>query len=331
MCKMRRIVLLVSLVVALLASACKPIPPPEPTSTVQDVVPAPTESRAANAEVVTGTVTAAEVEAVADPAADRLLQEGIQYHEAGDYEKAIATFTEAIELNPTLTGAYTHRAASHLRLGDNESAIADSDEAIRLDAKNADAYLYRGVAQCYEGLFEACAQDLTKSILLNPTSVDAHVYRGAAYFFLEEYAAVARDCTLSLHLSGGYFLPIELCLNVISELIAPEFEKVEAAMEDYNTAIRLNPDAAGVYFLRGLTYRAHGEMEAAIQDLKDALRLDPLLGDPLLMYWTFAYEDSADPAADIAQLEIALALVEPDSVLERLVQSSLENLRAKQQ
>ena len=230
----------------------------------------------------------------------------------------------------SLIPAYTHRAASHLRLGDNESAIADSDEALRLDAKNADAFLYRGVAQCYEGQFDACAQDLTKSILLNPTSVDAHVYRGAAYFFLEQYAAVARDCTLSLHLSGGYFLPIELCLNVMGELIDPEFEKVEAAMEDYSTAIRLNPDAAGVYFLRGLTYRAHGEMEAAIQDLKEALRLDPLLGDPLLMYWSFAYEDSADPSADIAQLEIALTLVDPDSVLEMLVQSSLEDLRVKQ-
>jgi len=51
------------------------------------------------------------------------------------------------------------------------------------------------------------------------------------------------------------------------------------ALADYSEAIRLDPSSAEYYFWRGLTHCALGaENETAIDDLEEALRLDPNYG-----------------------------------------------------
>ena len=66
----------------------------------------------------------------------------------GDYDKAIADFTEAIRLNPKIAKAYNNRGLAYENKGDYDKAIADCTEAIRLDPKFAEAYHNRGAAYC---------------------------------------------------------------------------------------------------------------------------------------------------------------------------------------
>ena len=52
---------------------------------------------------------------------------------------------------------------------------------------------------------------------------------------------------------------------------APETESIE----DYNEAIRLDPDDANAYYNRGWDYDELGEYEKAIEDYSQVIRLDP--------------------------------------------------------
>jgi tetratricopeptide (TPR) repeat protein len=321
--KVQRYLTISLLIVPLLTAACKPIQPPTPTPGRQSATATP-------APAATAMVTD-------DSAAKGLLEEGNEYFNAGDYENAIASFTESIQHNPDLAAAYVRRAAAYLRIRDFEAAIPDCDAAIRLNPTDADAYLYRGISYSYLGDFDQAIADLTEAIRLNNGSVDAHVYRGASYYFAKHYAASVQDCTEAVRLSGGYFLPAEICINVMGKLASPDFEDLEAAIEDYDAAIDLDPDAAAAYLFRGLAKRSLGEIEAAVMDLEEALRLDPFLSDLLLMYWSIAYANPFDPSftvedpeAAIEDLEFALSLVEPDSVLAVIIESSLTQLRAEQ-
>jgi tetratricopeptide (TPR) repeat protein len=45
--------------------------------------------------------------------------------------------------------------------------------------------------------------------------------------------------------------------------------------EDYNEAIRLNPDSAGVYNNRGNARQNNGNLDGAIEDYNEAIRLNP--------------------------------------------------------
>src|SRR5262245_12408840 len=64
----------------------------------------------------------------------------------GDYDRAIATASEAMQLDPKTALAFINRGIAYARKGDNDRAIADFNEAIRLDPTNAIAVGSRGLS-----------------------------------------------------------------------------------------------------------------------------------------------------------------------------------------
>jgi tetratricopeptide (TPR) repeat protein len=54
-------------------------------------------------------------------------------------------------------------------------------------------------------------------------------------------------------------------------------DDLDRAIADYGEAIRLDPEYAEAYYGRGLTYRNKGDLERAIADYSEAIRLDPKL------------------------------------------------------
>jgi len=56
-----------------------------------------------------------------------------------------------------------------------------------------------------------------------------------------------------------------------------ELEQVrhQEAIEEYNQAIRSNPDRAESYFNRGFFYQKNGQGELAIMDFDETIRIDP--------------------------------------------------------
>ena len=64
----------------------------------------------------------------------------------GRLGEAIVRYSEAIRLAPTLTIAYSGRAAVYNALGQYELAIQDADQAISLEPWVASAYNHKGLA-----------------------------------------------------------------------------------------------------------------------------------------------------------------------------------------
>ena len=83
--------------------------------------------------------------------------------------KPIFHFTRAIRRRQT-AGAYCSRGMTYLRIGDFERAIADFTWALQLDSKHALAYLGRGVAYREVGRFTRAIADFTTHIWIRPTS-----------------------------------------------------------------------------------------------------------------------------------------------------------------
>jgi len=50
------------------------------------------------------------------------------------------------------------------------------------------------------------------------------------------------------------------------------------AIDDFNQAIRLNPNYATAFYLRGNAFDSKGQYDAAIEDYTQAIRLDPTKG-----------------------------------------------------
>ena len=78
----------------------------------------------------------------------KYVSSGDAYYAKGDYDRAIADYTQALRLDPDAV-RYTNRGNAYRNKGDNDRAIADYNDALRLDPNYARAYNQRGYAYHY--------------------------------------------------------------------------------------------------------------------------------------------------------------------------------------
>ena len=69
---------------------------------------------------------------------------GNAYRDRVDFDKAVADYTKAVELNAGYAEAYYNRGKLYDEAGEYDKAIADFSAVIELEPEHADAYGYRG-------------------------------------------------------------------------------------------------------------------------------------------------------------------------------------------
>ena len=130
-----------------------------------------------------------DIEEVLQAALDRPSQQRVSFLEeacAGDYElignfdKAIADYTEAVRLNPTDPAAYSGRGYVNVQAGNLNRASADYDQATRCIPKDASGYVFRGRAYFAKGNHKAAASDFAKATQLS--SNDDQVLNSLSWF-----------------------------------------------------------------------------------------------------------------------------------------------------
>ncbi|MDD5085168.1 MAG: tetratricopeptide repeat protein [Candidatus Omnitrophica bacterium] len=110
-----------------------------------------------------------------------------------EFDKSIEDFTRMIELKPENSEVYANRGLAYNMRGELDKAVSDFDKAIELDPINVRAYFNRGVAYKDKGDIDKAISDWTKAIELNPFYAEAYNNRAAAYFFKKEYDKSRQD------------------------------------------------------------------------------------------------------------------------------------------
>jgi tetratricopeptide (TPR) repeat protein len=165
-----------------------------------------------------------------------LLDEGKTYCQEGDCVRALAAFTEAIQLEPRNAKAYYLRGSVFfIMTGEVSKAIMDFSQAIRCDATQVEFYRARAEACIHAGEYDQAITDYSEVIRL---AADA------AAFSDRSLAHIAKR----------------------------EFEK---AIADATEAIRRDAGFAKAYFNRGSALGEEGRYDLAIADFQKAIELDP--------------------------------------------------------
>ena len=115
------------------------------------------------------------------------------YWKKGEDEAAIADYSRAIEISPTVS-VYLNRAYIYVHRRDYDRAIADYTSIIEIDPK--EAYVYYGVrAGVYEteGDYDHAIADFTKQIEIKPDDSAAYVRRSTAYAINHNSVAALAD------------------------------------------------------------------------------------------------------------------------------------------
>ncbi len=208
---------------------------------------------------------------------------GVVRYNAGEPEKALDFFTEAIEAEAMalkdvpedgkcdvdVSEAHFYRGNAYADLDDYERAIEGYDQAIALKPDLALAYNNRGVAYGNQGNYERAIEDFDQAIELQPDAA-AYSNRGAAYCNLGNYEQAIEDFDQAIALQPDY-------AGAYSNRGAAycNLGNYEQAIEDFDQAIALQPDYAGAYNNRGIAYVDLGDPKRAIEDFDQAIALQP--------------------------------------------------------
>jgi len=94
-------------------------------------------------------------------------RKGDTYYEQGQFDEAIAEYTEAVNADPDFARAYSNRAAAYCHIEEYDKAIADCSKAIELDPNLAVLYYNRGFAYRLLGKKAKAIADFEKCIELS--------------------------------------------------------------------------------------------------------------------------------------------------------------------
>jgi tetratricopeptide (TPR) repeat protein len=161
---------------------------------------------------------------------------GVSYSDLGQSDKAIADFSEAIEIDPKFRDAYASRGNAYGNLGQWNKEIADCSRAIEIDPKCVIAYSDRGIAYCNLGQWDKAITDFSRAIVIDPNYIKAYSNRGVAYGNLGQWNKEITDCS---------------------------------------KAIEIDPNHAKAYYNRGVAYSNLGQWDMAIADYSRAIKIDP--------------------------------------------------------
>ena len=203
-------------------------------------------------------------------AAHAYYNRGNVYHNKGEFGRAIVDYNKAIELKPDYAGAYYNRGVAYGEKGDTDRAIADYNKAIQLDTNCAMAYYNRGNVYIDKGDVGCAIVDYTKAIGLNPDYTEAYYNWGNAYYNKDEFDCAIVDYTKAIELNPNLR---EVYNN--RGLVHGNTGHPDRAIKDFTRAIELDPNYTGAYYNRGVAYYKKGDFERAIEDFDKALQLKP--------------------------------------------------------
>jgi tetratricopeptide (TPR) repeat protein len=255
---------------------------------------------------------------------------GLAYWDRNDYPHALEAFQRAVKVGPSSAEAHNWLGVAILEKSDLPGAIAEFRKAVSLDPKSTRAYTNLGSALAKSGELGEAVEAFQKALALEPGSLAAHMNlgvalreKGDAEGALQHLRRVASanpananvqyELGQTLRQAGdltGAIAAFEKALEIDPEL-REGYYALGVALKQQSAAARklsLPPASpADELYKRGQESAARGELDAARQQLTEALRVDEghaeahnLLG--------FIVGQQGDLPASLVHLERAIAL-----------------------
>lgn len=199
---------------------------------------------------------------------------GIGHYELGEYDRAVAAYSTALQSAPNMIDLYLNRARAYEKLRRLTEAGADYDAALRIDRSSPEVYQGRGVMLLAHGDPGRAIKDFDRVISLKPQWISNYFNRGVAHYQVGNYKNADQDFSTVIRHNpsdAGAYLNRARTRAALGR---------SDAMDDFNTALEVDPEWGGGWFARGKYHDATGNREAANQDFLRAFELgypDPWL------------------------------------------------------
>jgi tetratricopeptide (TPR) repeat protein len=197
--------------------------------------------------------------------------------------EAVKLLQDIIHKRKDFTDAYSNLARIYESQGSHEEALATMETAYQNNPENYGVILNYGILLVKTGHLEEGIAFLRKAIGIIETDPDAWIQLGLAYSIKREFQKALEfyEKALTLDNTNAW---IHDNLGFLHFSIYQKTGKVEdndAALENFQKAIELDPHLASAYNGLGGAYKAAGQLERAIAAWEKSLELAPDYSFPL--------------------------------------------------
>jgi tetratricopeptide (TPR) repeat protein len=204
---------------------------------------------------------------------------GQKFYAKGDLVNAIASYTQAIRLNPRSADAFYNRGLAYYDSEDYYRAINDYSQSININPQ-ADAYNNRGLAYQYSDNKNQAAADYRTALRLNPNYTLARDN-------LSKVEGDTDDEDEGRAGSGSKTGTTTTTKSTNTTKTADDYARIaddyfdsndfENAITNYTSVINLSPQNAAAFVRRGFSYHYTGKVTEAYDDYETAVRMSPSL------------------------------------------------------
>lgn len=225
---------------------------------------------------------------------------GKLYELAGHPDLAINYYQKVIQLKPNDPQGYEDLAELYKSEKRYQDALYYYATAIKLDPNNASTQFNLAYIYYEKGDYVAAVKALQNVVALNDVYPKVHFNLGRIYTLLnykrQAIDEFKKEIRYNPDLKDTY--ESHLALGDIYYGI----EEFVLAKEQYEAAIKLNPNLTSAYLKLGRTYRSLGQLESAEEIFQALLKIDPNIAD--------AWKDLGDLAAGRENNELAIKAYE---------------------
>jgi uncharacterized caspase-like protein len=187
-----------------------------------------------------------------------------------DFDKAIATFNDAIKTDPENLRIVVARGWAYEGKGQDDLAMADYNLALQKRSNLAAAYNDRGTLYLRKGALQSALDDFSSAIKYAPTGVVAYTNRARVETMNRDYDAALADFAKAKEIDAN--APQIFTNRCVTYTAMGKFDE---ALADCNNVIERMPKNQYAIANRGDAYLAKGNLDAALTDYNTVLSVYP--------------------------------------------------------
>jgi tetratricopeptide (TPR) repeat protein len=234
---------------------------------------------------------------------ERLLVQGLEMHEAGDILGAIHAYERALEQAPDRVDVRSNLGAAYARLGRYPQAIDHYQEALAREPHHP-AIRFNLALALYKGArIPEAAAELERVLAAQPTQDNARLILGDCYLQMGENVKVIErlaphqerlgDNAVFAYVLGTAYLREKQLeqgqalidtvfrsgdsaeAHVLMGTALLEYQDYPAAVQEFASAIQIDPKLPGVHALHGRALLGTGDPQSAERSFRRELELNP--------------------------------------------------------
>ena len=194
---------------------------------------------------------------------------GLALHWSGKYPEAITALQQAVQSQPDFVPAWYNLSVVYRKSNQLDKALAAIDKAIQLQPNNPNLYNEKYGALSGLKRYKEAAAAINKAIELSPRAA-FYLNQGIVRNDLGDKQGAIDDFNQAIKFNPN------LALAYYNRgIVRYELGDKQGAIDDYTQAIKFNPNDANAYYNRGNVRYDLGDKPGAIDDYTLAIKINP--------------------------------------------------------